>query len=49
MWTIFKVFVEFVMMLLLFYGVFFSFFFACKILVPQPGIEPLPPALEEGV
>ena len=31
---------------------FFFFFWpchmACKILVPQPGIEPVPPALEAG-
>ena len=36
------------------YFLFFSFFFffwlchvACGILVPQPGIEPMPPAVEE--
>ena len=42
MWTIFKVFIEFVTILLLFYV--FSFFGceACGILAPQPGMEPAP-------
>ena len=44
MWTIFKVFIEFVIILLLFYG-----HKACGILAPQPGIEPVPPALEGEV
>ena len=50
MWTIFKVFIEFVTILLLFY-VFFWFFGheACGILAPRPGIEPAPPALEGEV
>ena len=40
MWTIFKVFIEFVTTLLLFGCE------ACGILAPRPGIEPAPPALE---
>ena len=47
----FKVFIEFVTILLLF-CVFDFFFFgpeACGILAPQPGIEPAPPALEGSV
>ena len=55
--TIFKVFIEFVTILLLFHGLFvfrvlFCFFFwfsgpeACKILAQQPRIEPTPPVLE---
>ena len=49
MWTIFKVFIEFVPILLLF--LYFGFFGreACGILAPQPGIEPAPPALEGEV
>ena len=46
-----KSFFEFVAILLLFY-VLFIFFFGCKTcgtLVPQPGIEPVPPALEGKV
>ena len=45
----FKVFIEFVTMLLLFYGFLVFFFFgheACRILHPQPGIEPASLALE---
>ena len=52
MWTTFKVFIEFVTILLLFYVLDFFFFFgrkACRILVPGPGIQPAPPALEGGV
>ena len=45
MWTIFKVFIEIVTILLLFYVRFFGHK-ACGILAPQPGIEPAPPALE---
>ena len=48
--TIFKVFIEFVTILFLFYVV--GFFFgqeAGEILVPQPQIEPIPPALEAEV
>ena len=61
MWTIFKVFIEFVTVLLLFYVlVFFSFFSsssfffffgceACGILAPRPGIVSATPALEGEV
>ena len=47
-WTILKSFFEFVTILLMFYGLFFFFFGlkAHKILAPQLGIEPAPPALE---
>ena len=46
MWTIFfKVFIEFVTTLLLFYVLFFGFE-AWGILGPPPGTEPTPPALE---
>ena len=50
MWTILKVFIEFVTILLLLY-VFFWFVGheACGILAPQPGIEPGPLALEGEV
>ena len=46
MWTILKIFIEFVTILLLFYVLFF---WACGILGPQPGIKPTPrhPALED--
>ena len=49
MWTIFKVFIEFVIISFLFY--IFGFFGhkACWILAPQPGIKPTPPALEGKV
>ena len=51
MWTIFKVFIEFVTILLL--GFFFMFwFFGCEargILAPRAGIKPAPPALEGEV
>ena len=49
MWTIFKVFTEFVTTLLLFYV--FGFFGreACEITAPRPGIKPIPPALEGQV
>ena len=46
MWTILKVFIKFVTIL------FLLWFFgheACGILAPQPGIEPLSPALEGKV
>ena len=52
MWTIFKVFFEFVTILLMFYGFFFFFFFgyeACEILSSWSGIESTPPALEGQV
>ena len=50
MWTIFKVFIEFVTILLLFYA--FAGFFgheACGIPAPQPRIKHVPPALEGEV
>ena len=50
MWTTFKVFIEFVTILLLFLCFGFFFFFgheACGILAPLPGIEPVPSALED--
>ena len=46
MWTILKVFIEFVMILFLFW------FFGCKacgILAPWPGVEPTHPTLEGEV
>ena len=53
MWTIFKVFIEFVPILLLFCfgGLFFFFFWpqTCGILASQPGIEPSSPVLEGEV
>ena len=48
MWTIFKVFVEFVTILLLFFVLDFGLK-ATEILDPRPGIEPTPPALEGEV
>ena len=48
MWTIFKVFIEFVIILLLFYVLDFGHE-ACGILAPWPGIEPALPALEGEV
>ena len=48
MWTILKVFIEFVTILLLFYVLVFGPE-ACGILAPRPGIEPAPPALEGEV
>ena len=48
MWTILKVFTEFVMILLLFYILDFGCE-ACGILAPRPGIEPTPPALKGEV
>ena len=50
MWTIFKVFIEFVTILLLFYVLVFWLPKACGILAPPPGIQPPPPAPEgEGL
>ena len=46
MWTIFKVFIEFITILLLFYVLFWFGLRACGILVLQPGIEPALLALE---
>ena len=50
MGTIFKVCIEDVTILLLFFFLMFWFFGhkACGILAPRPGIEPIPPALEGG-
>ena len=45
-WTIFKVFTEFVTILLLFYVSIFWPREACGILAPRPGIAPATPALE---
>ena len=51
MWTIFKVFIEFVTILFLFYVFMFWFFSlkACGILATWSGIEPALPALEGKV
>ena len=49
MWTIFKVFIEFVTILLLFYVFWFFGREACGILAPRPGIEATPLALEGEV
>ena len=46
MWTILKVFTEFVIILLLFYIFGHK---ACGILAPRPGIKPAPPELEGKV
>ena len=46
MWAIFKVFIEFVTVLLLFYVFVFWPRQAYEILAPHPGIKPAPPALE---
>ena len=48
MWTIFKVFIEFVTILLLFYILAF-WPQSMWDLSSQPGIEPTPPALEGGI
>ena len=47
MWTIFKVFIEFVTILLLFYALFFCFFFffcckVCEILITYQALNPQP-------
>ena len=49
MWTIFKVFIEFVTILLLSYMFWFFGLKACGILAPWPGVEPASPALEDEV
>ena len=49
MWTIFKIFIEFVTILLLFYVSGFFGHKTCRTLSPQPGIEPISPALEGEV
>ena len=46
MWTILKVFIEFVTILFLFY--FFGLE-ACGVSAPEPGLEPAPPAFEGEV
>ena len=46
MWTIFKVFIAFIITLPLFYVLGLN---ACATLAPQPGIEPVSPALGGGV
>ena len=46
MWTIFKVFIEFVIILLLLFMFWFFGHEACGILALQPGIKPTPSALE---
>ena len=48
MWTIFKVFIEFFTIFLLFYVCCFGHE-ACGILGPWSGMEPIPPALEDEV
>ena len=48
MWTIFKVFIEFVTILFLFYALVFGRK-VCGFLAPWPGIKPAPPALEGEV
>ena len=49
MWTVFKVFIEFVTILLLFYVFWFFGPEACGTLAPQPGIEPARLVLEGEV
>ena len=48
MWTFFKVFIEFVIILLLFYVLAFGCK-ACRILAPWLGIETPTPTLEGGI
>ena len=43
MWTIFKVFTEFVTNFFFFFILWFLGFKACRISAPGPGIEPIPP------
>ena len=49
MWTIFKVFIELVIILLLFFMFWFFGHEACGFLAPRPGIKPATPALEGKV
>ena len=49
MWAIFKVFIKFITIFILFYVLVFWGYKACGILTPQPGIKPTPPALEGKV
>ena len=48
MWTILKVFIECVTILLLFFMFWFFGHKACRILVPWPGTELTPPCTERG-
>lgn len=48
MWEIFKVFIEFSVILFLFYVLFF-WAQTCELLTPWPGVSPAPPALESKV
>ena len=48
MWHIFKVFIEFVPIFLLFYVLVF-WPEVCGILALQPGVDPSPPALESKI
>ena len=49
MWTILKVFIEFIIILFPFHVLFFFGHKAYGILAPQPGIEPTAPALKGEV
>ena len=49
MWTILKVFIEFVTLLLLLFMFCFFGIQACGLLAPWPGMEPAPPVLEGEV
>ena len=49
MWSIFKVFIEFVTLLLLLYVLVFCPQDMCGILASQPETDPTPPALEGKV
>ena len=49
MWTIFKVFIEFFTVLLMFYVFGFFGHEAGGILAPQPGIKPSPSAVESNI
>ena len=49
MWIIFKVFIEFVTIVLLFFMFCFFGQEACGILAPRARIEPAPPALESEI
>ena len=49
MWTIFKVFIEFFTILLMFYVFGFFGHEVGGILAPQPGIKPSPSALEGNI
>ena len=49
MWTILKVFIEFVTILFLFYVLYFFYLKACGVLVPWLGVKPALPALEDEI